>query len=191
MKYLVIAASVFPVALCAEQARSVDAHEHGSGSLGIAFSGSEFALSLQAPGADIVGFEHAPTDAKQRALVQAAISDLAKPLDLFLVPEQAECSVKSANVEVAGEHDEGHEAEHEHSKAETDHSEDPASGHNEFHAEYLISCRNIDAIDGIGFEYFTRFPNAQELDVQVATTSGARAYEVDRSAAHLDLRGMF
>ncbi|TMV10021.1 DUF2796 domain-containing protein [Ruegeria sediminis] len=197
MKHLVLAMSVFPAALSAEQTRSVDAHVHGAGTVGIAFSGSDFSLSLEAPGADIVGFEHAAVTAEDRDLVQAAISDLAKPLTLFVVSDEAGCTVKSANVSVAmsqiGEHetegDHSGEATEEHDHSE--HAEDHAAVHSEFHAEYVMTCQNIDAIDGIRFDYFERFPNAQELDVQVVSPKGARAYEIGRSDVELDLREMF
>ncbi|KUJ73202.1 hypothetical protein AVO45_15815 [Ruegeria marisrubri] len=194
MKHLVLALSVFPAALSAEQTRSLDAHMHGAGTLGIAFSGTEFSLSLEAPGADIVGFEHAALSAEDRDLVQAAISDLAKPLSLFVVPNEAGCTVKSANVALAMAQIGKHEAGGDHSDEATEghaHSEDQETRHSEFHAEYLITCQNIDAIDSIRFDYFERFPNSQELDVQVVSPKGARAYEVERSAADLDLRGMF
>ena len=65
------------------ETRELDAHEHGHGAFNIAFEGDKVLMELEAPGADIVGFEHAATSAEDRAAVDAAIADLAKPLQLF------------------------------------------------------------------------------------------------------------
>lgn len=152
---------------------ALDAHVHGSGTLTIAVEDGRISMALEAPGADIVGFEHAAASADDRAAVDDAISDLARPLGLFVLPGAAGCSVIAANVELTGE-------------AGDDHSE-----HTEFHAEYMLECGDIGAVDQIEFAYFTRFPNALELDVQLATDAGASAHEVERDAPVLDLRTLF
>ena len=182
----------------ADETRELDAHEHGVGELNIAFDGATVAMELHAPGADIVGFEHAAESNDDRAAIDAAVAILAKPLDLFLLPAAAECSVTkaSAGLESAFDHDdhEDHaEAEdlhdHEEEHAHDDHHDDGT--HSEFHAEYELTCGNPGALSGIDFAYFNTFENALELDVQIVTASGAQAFEVERDAPSLDLRGMF
>lgn len=136
MKHYLILAACFPLAVSAEQTRSLDAHEHGSGTLDIAVSGSEVAMAFAAPGADIVGFEYQASTAEDRAAVDAAVSDLAHPLKLFKFPEQAGCSVTQANVTLLGG-DEAHDHDdHDH---EEDHAEEGGHAHddhNEEHAEH-------------------------------------------------------
>jgi len=39
----------------------------------------------------------------------------------------------------------------------------------------------------ITFAYFAAFPNAQEVEVQIISASGAQAFEVERDAPRLDL----
>jgi hypothetical protein len=79
--------------------------------------------------------------------------------------------------------DEGHDNEgHDH---ETEASE---AGHTEFHAEYLLTCSDMDAVKGMEFPYFVVFSNALELEVQVISDRGATAAEVTRSVPVLDLR---
>ena len=204
MRTLLIPAALFalvPALASAEETRALGAHEHGSGVLNMAFDGGRIALELEAPGADIVGFEYAAESVDDRAAVDAAISDLARPLDLFVVPASAECTVTSAKVSVIGdEHheDEHHEDEHDdedhegedHADEAHDEHEDEA-GHTEFHAEYMMDCAKPARIDRIEFAYFGRFPNAQELDVQIVSDTGAQAFEVERDNPVLDMRGMF
>jgi len=213
---LLAATAALPAA--ASETRQLGAHEHGTGSLTIAVEGTRLAMGLEAPGADIVGFEHAATSDEDRALVETALEDLSRPLDWFAMPASAGCAVVSASValidedgEVLDEYGhaeaaEDHDHEHEHAEedghdhdqgtektaaADHDHDHGHAAGHTEIQAEYLLDCRDPDRIDGMTFPYFARFPNALELEVQVVSDSGGRAYEVERDAPSLDLRGLF
>jgi hypothetical protein len=189
----------------AEETRQLDSHEHGVGELNIAVDGTIVAMEFHAPGADIVGFEYAAESAEDRRAIDAAVATLARPLELFVLPSAAECSVvqASAELESDGSHDEhddhgeghddhaeGHD-EHEEENAdghEDDHAED--AGHTEFHAEYTLTCGNPDALTEITFAYFDTFENAREIEVQIISGSGAQAFEVERDDPKLDLRGM-
>ena len=94
----------------------------------------------------------------------------------------------------ASEHDDHDHDDHgdDHAEAhDDDHDGHAEESHNEFHVEYRLNCANPDAIDRIEFAYFERFPNARELDLQIATDSGATAIEVERDAPYIELKGMF
>ena len=187
----------------AQQTRQLDAHEHGVGELQIAFDGNQIAMELHAPGADIVGFEYEAESAEDLAAIDAAIALLSRPQEIFVLPAAAGCAVTRASAELEGEdHDEHGEEDHdEHDDhadeghddhdedGHDDHDEDEES-HTEFHAEYLLTCSNPDAITGIEFAYFDRFEGARELEVQIVTSSGAMAFEIERDAPSLDLRGI-
>ncbi|MDF1669954.1 MAG: DUF2796 domain-containing protein [Roseovarius sp.] len=194
----------------AGETRELDAHEHGVGELNIAVEGDTIAMELHAPGADIVGFEYAAKSAEDRAAIDGAVAALAKPLELFVFPASAQCSVTQASAELESddhEHedhaDEGAHEEHddhddhddgEHADADVhDDHEEHAEGasHTEFHAEYTLTCGNLDDVSKIEFAYFDVFSNARELEVQILTSSGAQAYDVERGDPTLDLRGMF
>jgi hypothetical protein len=174
----------------AEETRGLDAHEHGVGQLDIAIDGTAIVMALAAPGADIVGFEHAAESDDDRAAVEAALADLAQPFGLFDLPAAAGCDIVSADASLLGadddedhDHDHGHDDDHAH---DDDHDHD---GHTEFRADYTLTCADPAAIDRIGFPYFDRFPGARELEVQMVTGTGARAYEVTRESPDLDLGG--
>ena len=208
------------------QTRELDAHQHGHGALNIAFEGASVAMELEVPGADIVGFEHPAESDADRALIDAAIAQLAKPLELFAMPAAAGCTVTAANVALLGEddhdehgddhkdehaddhkdeHDDDHKDEHaddhkdehdddhkdEHADDHKDEhaDEEGEEGHNEFHAEYALTCADPSAIDAIEFVYFERFPNAAELDIQLISDKGAKGFEVERDEPRLDLSG--
>ena len=187
----------------AQEARQLNAHEHGVGQLDIAFDGDQIAMELHAPGADIVGFEYGAESAEDRAAVDAAVAALAKPLDLFVLTEAAGCSIvnASAGLESEEEHD-AHDDDHDddHASDEGSHDDHADEGHEnesdeadhtEFHAEYLLTCADPSAVTDITFAYFDAFPNALEVEVQVISDTGATSFEVERDAPTLDLRGMF
>ena len=190
----------------AEETRQLDSHEHGVGQLNIAIEGSQIAMELHAPGADIVGFEYEAESADDVAKVDAALAVLTQPLDLFGIPDAAQCLVVAARAELESEdghsdHDDhdGHEEDHDdhgdedhddhdNDEGHDDHAEEMGtSGHTEFHAEYQMVCRDITALTEISFGYFTAFPNALEVEVQIISGAGASAFEVERDTPTLDL----
>lgn len=126
----VVALTLAPAGALAEEMRELGAHEHGSGALNIAIEGDQIAMELEAPGADIVGFEYvAKTDA-DLAAVEAAKADLAQPLDLFVMPAEAGCTVTAASVTIIGEDDHGDEHDdhgHEEASHDDDHDHEEAS----------------------------------------------------------------
>jgi hypothetical protein len=167
-----------------EQRRELGAHEHGHSTLNIAIEGTEVAMELIAPGADIVGFEHEAESAADKATLEAAEAKLADPLSLFVMPAEAECSVQTATVEIESEH---HDEEADHDEGEK-HEAD--AEHNEFHGEYQLDCAEPDELGRIRFVYFDAFPNAMEVEVNVITEKGQSSFEVERDAPTLDLVGL-
>ncbi len=168
----------------AEDTRELDVHEHGVGALNIAIEGTTVAMEFHAPGADIVGFEYTAEIDADLAAIKAAVATLATPLDLFVMPDAAACTVTAAQAELESE--EGHDEHDDHGDA--DHAEHAKeAGHTEFHAEYRLTCDNPDALTEISFDYFETFPNANEVEVQIITASGAQAFEVERDMPVLQL----
>ena len=196
----------------AEETRALDAHEHGVGVLNIAIDGTTVAMEFEAPGADIVGFEYVAESDADRAAIDAAVATLSAPLDLFVMPADAACSVESASAERESEDDhddhghddhaeEGHDDHadedhdaHDHEEhaedAHDEHDHDAhaeEAGHSAFHAVYTLTCDNPDALTSITFAYFDVFANAKEVEVQIISLAGAQAFEVERGAPVLDL----
>ena len=173
----------------AEESRQLDAHEHGVGTLNIAIEGTNVAMEFHAPGADIVGFEYAAESDTDLAAIDAAVAILGAPLELFVLPDAASCSVVDAQAELEGEDEHDDHAEDDHNDAGDEDHEDHAdeAGHTEFHAEYILTCDSPDALTGITFAYFEAFPNAQEVEVLIITATGAQAFEVERDAPVLNL----
>lgn len=197
------AIAFLPTVANAQEHRELGAHEHGVGQLNMAIEGGRISMELQAPGADIVGFEHAASAAVDREAVETALAVLERPLELFVMPQAAGCTVVEAHAALeADEHahqedhdheahaEEDHEAhDHDEHAHDADHDDHAEGGHTEFHAEYVLDCASPSDLSQIGFAYFDMFPNAREIEVQLLTDKGAQAFEVERGSPVLDLAG--
>ncbi|CAH6783032.1 Zinc-binding protein [Vibrio chagasii] len=131
---VVIGMTVSTNVLANEEFRSHGAHVHGQVEVNIAQDGQELLVEVTAPGADVVGFEHAPETAEQKKVFEQAIAQLNKPDELFSF-NNANCTLKFKSVSNTLESDhnehEGHDHEgHDHAK----HDHDDHEGHD--HAEH-------------------------------------------------------
>ena len=196
---VVIGMTVSTNVLANEEFRSHEAHVHGQVEVNIAQDGQELLVEVTAPGADVVGFEHAPETTEQKKVFEQAIAQLNKPDELFSF-NNASCTLKFKSVTntLEGEHDdhkdpdhaehdhddhEGHDhaehdhdnhkghdhAEHEHDDHEGhDHSE---GGHGEFTVEYHYQCSDIEKLDTVNTQWFSKFSNTKSMTVNLLTDS--------------------
>ncbi|MEZ9744083.1 DUF2796 domain-containing protein [Vibrio splendidus] len=222
---VVIGMTVSTNVLANEEFRSHEAHVHGKVEVNIAQDGQELLVEVTAPGADVVGFEHAPETAEQKKVFEQAIAQLNKPEELFGFTN-ASCTLKFKSVTntVEGEHDdheghdhaegehddhEGHDhadhaehdhddhkdhdhAEHDHDDhkghdhAEHDHDDHEGhdheghdheghdhseGGHGEFTVEYHYQCSDIEKLDTVNTQWFSKFSNTKSMTVNLLTDS--------------------
>lgn len=148
-----------------------DAHQHGVIKLNVVVDRDRLELELEAPGADIVGFEHAPATASDRKKISNAVARLKDGAGLFSLPVAARCTLQSSKVEAPEQekHDVGHS--HEHKNRGTGHRDGKvaAETHSEFHAHYRFTCDNPIKLTHMDVRIFDRFPAAREIEVQAVT----------------------
>ena len=147
---VVIGMTVSASVLANEEFRSHEAHVHGKVEVNIAQDGQELLVEVTAPGADVVGFEHAPETAEQKKVFEQAIAQLNKPEDLFGF-NNASCTLKFKSVTntLEGDHDnhEGHDhAEHDHNDHKdhdhAEHDHDDHKGHDHAAEAALVASYN-------------------------------------------------
>lgn len=100
------------------------AHEHGSGNFNVAIEGKSVAMELEAPGADIVGFEHAAHSEEDKSAIKKAKSTLADLKSVVELPDAAGCTLAAAKIELhteGGDH-EKHD-DHDHAKKAEKHDD--------------------------------------------------------------------
>lgn len=117
-------------------------HVHGVIELGVVVEDQAFSVSLRAPLADVIGFEHAPEDDAQAERVSAAVALLTDASAMFGLPEAAGCELQGVSIDgpdfirdsiAADEHHDhddgnGHDDDHDH-EHESDHDHDGDHDH--------------------------------------------------------------
>lgn len=180
--------------------RQLGAHEHGHGVLNVAVEGDRVSLELSAPGADIVGFEHAARTDRQKSELAGAREKLKAGLTLFRLTPQAGCELADSEIDFLTEahvsqSDNAASGGHAHDHADDHaHDEHEGAGHDHDHAEFLVAynirCKTPAALTDIAFDYFDVFKNAQRLQVNIVTAKGQKMFTASRDAAVVSLGDM-
>lgn len=152
-------------------------HVHGVGRLNVAVQDGTVEIELEAPGADIVGFEHPPSTPAERATVNEAIARLSAGEKLFVFPRAAGCKLTDAKVSAGAEDGEEHARAEAHAGSDKDH-EEHVREHSEFHAHYRFDCSDASALTGMEVMLFKSFPASRELEVQAITPRGQTSAEL-------------
>ncbi|HGY9567946.1 TPA: DUF2796 domain-containing protein [Vibrio harveyi] len=112
----------------AEEYRQHEAHVHGHVEFNIAQDGKDLLIEITSPGADVVGFEHAPENAEQENALNNAIAALKDTNKLFAINQQAKCVIEDVHVaHTLGE--ESHEGHDHHDHEGHDHDKHDHEGH--------------------------------------------------------------
>ncbi|HHY0479285.1 zinc uptake protein ZrgA [Vibrio parahaemolyticus] len=196
---IVIGLSLSTVAT-AEEYRQHSAHVHGHVEFNIAQDGSDLLLEITAPGADVVGFEHAPENAEQEKTLQHAVATLEDSNALFAINPQAQCEIEEVHVEhsLGGHHEEhehhdheGHDhdehAHHDHDGHEGhDHSEH--SDHGEFTVQYRFHCAQVGELSHIQTDWFNQFPSTESVNVNLFTDTTQSATSLTKSNTQIAIK---
>ncbi|MBM5025467.1 DUF2796 domain-containing protein [Vibrio parahaemolyticus] len=201
---IIIGLSLSTVAT-AEEYRQHSAHVHGHVEFNIAQDGSDLLLEITAPGADVVGFEHAPENAEQEKTLQHAVATLEDSNALFAINPQAQCEIEEVHVEhsLGGQHEEhehhdheGHDhdehAHHDHDKHEHDghegHAHSEHSDHGEFTVQYRFHCAQVGELSHIQTDWFNQFPSTESVNVNLFTDTTQSATSLTKSNTQIAIK---
>ncbi|WP_421998440.1 zinc uptake protein ZrgA [Roseovarius confluentis] len=196
--YLALAATTALAApALAQDTRELDAHVHGVSTVEIAVEHGAIEVNILSPGMDIVGFEHEASSAEDKEAIATAIRQFLTPEEIVTLPEDAGCRLTEV---LAHLHTGDHDDEHMHEGDDHAHDDDHAEGeghdhdheehadearHSAFHVTYGFACDDEDALTSVGFPFFERFANAEEIEVQYVTETGAGTAELTPGAAEV------
>ena len=165
-------------------------HTHGHVQLNIAIAQNEILLDLIAPGADVVGFEHAPQNKNQQHALSKVLLQLKNPKNLFSFSNKANCKIimekvnedLSVKLDTHNHHNnhlphDNHNHQHNHHKSEA---------HGEFFINYLYECTNIKYLDAIKTNWFNVF-NTKTMKVNLVTKSEQKSLELNKSKTVIQL----
>ncbi|TOQ69700.1 zinc uptake protein ZrgA [Vibrio parahaemolyticus] len=204
---IIIGLSLSTVAT-AEEYRQHSAHVHGHVEFNIAQDGSDLLLEITAPGADVVGFEHAPENAEQEKTLQHAVATLEDSNALFAINPQAQCEIEEVHVEhtLGGQHEEhehhdheGHDhdehAHHDHDKHDHDgheghegHDHSEHSDHGEFTVQYRFHCAQVGELSRIQTDWFNQFPSTESVNVNLFTDTTQSATSLTKSNTQIAIK---
>ena len=152
----------------AAEKRQLDSHEHGVSVLKIAIESQNVQMELESPANDIVGFEHAPENDKQKADIEHALSLLRKTNGVFIPSSEANCKTNENSAEF----------EIEEGQSET---------HSGFHVVWKMTCSNPNKLTSLETTFFKIFPKAEEIEVEIISASGQKAIEWESNMKEIKL----
>lgn len=161
---------------------SLGHHQHGVGELDVALDGATLELELRSPAANLLGFEHAPRNAEERARLTRLQEQLEQPQILFGVPAAAGCRLAASELDspLFASHGQAHGHDHGHAGE--------AGAHSEIHARYRFDCATPQALTALdAAALFRQFPATTRLQVQLIGPRGQQGGELRAGASGLEL----
>ncbi len=153
-------------------------HVHGQAELEVAVSGDTLVLSLHSPLESLLGFEHAPRTAGQKAAAENLLLQLRKPETLFVPSAAAQCVTISAVMDAPMlgavrkvDGDQVAKGPAAAAKA-AGHKEKEKQGHAELVAEFTFKCGRSDQLRGLEARLFDSFKRLRRVDVKVTAPGG-------------------
>lgn len=170
--------------LCLQTAHAAGPHVHGVASLDVAVDGASLTLILISPLDSLVGFEHAPVDAAQRAALQAMENRLHDAGSGFLPAPAAGCTLETLEIDMPFRADSA-TATHAHGHDQDHHHHAQVHGHAELTAHYVYRCEHPERLDALEVRLFETLPRLERLDVQVAAPRGQSATRLTAASPRL------
>ena len=174
-----------PPAIAAEQ----KAHQHGQASLRVIVDGQSLQLALESPLENFIGFERAPRNDKERAVVQAMARELRAAEKHFVPSIKAGCKPTGVKLEseviepaLLAEAPGALPAE----KAAAKGAAKGGGGHADLDASFVFRCERPEELRDIQVNLVDTFRRLTRIDAQVAgpkSQAGARLTATSRKLA--------
>jgi hypothetical protein len=140
----------------ADEFRSRGVHEHGSATVDIAFQDATLDIALHSPAINVIGFEHAPRSAEEKAALAQANRVFGSPQGLFLIPPSAACASTSvALMPITYERDGD--------------DEKPNAPHADYDVSYRFHCAHADQLGWIDIRLFEQMKGMRQITANVVT----------------------
>ncbi|MEF1200489.1 DUF2796 domain-containing protein [Vibrio owensii] len=188
----------------AEEYRQHEAHVHGHVEFNIAQDGKDLLIEITSPGADVVGFEHAPENAEQEQALKQAIAALKDTDKLFAINQQAKCVIDDVHVshtlgqdshEGHDHHDhEGHDHDkhdhegHDHEGHDHEGHDHEHGGHGEFTVEYRYHCDSVADLNSIDTTWFKQFPATESISANLFTDTTQSATTLNKGNTKIAIK---
>jgi hypothetical protein len=132
------------------------AHVHGIATLQVAVDEKTMTLDFSSPLDNLIGFEHMPSNAKQKAAVKSMVDSLNKAAQIFIPTADAQCTLQSVKLDSVVLNP----------KAPKETEEE--NGHADLDGEFIFTCKQTGKLHDLEVKLFETFPNLHQLKVEVA-----------------------
>jgi hypothetical protein len=192
---LIVAMMALELALPA-RAHEPAAHVHGAGSLEIAIDGAAVQINLYSPLDNLLGFEHAPENEKERQTARTMALRLHQADNLFILTPEARCRLETTRLEspvlapdlLMPASDSGKSADKSDGRKDnTSKAALPASNdmHGELEATWQFRCALPQALQSLDVRLFKAFPGLRRLDAAVAGPKGQSSAKLSPESTRL------
>lgn len=172
------------------------AHVHGRAALEIAIDGATVQVNLNSPLDNLLRFEHAPRNEKERQAVKAMASKFNRADSLFIFTPAAQCRVESTDLAspvlspdlLAPASDSGKSADKNTGKNGGPSGTAPSTAadmHAELEATWQFQCAQPQALRGVDVRLFQMFPGLRRLDAAVAGPKGQSSAKLSPESSRL------
>lgn len=154
------------------------AHVHGVARIDIAIEAKQVSLHLETPMANVLGFEHAPRTAAERAQARAALEQLQTGARWWRIDPAAQCVVSQVQIDADA-------------LRQTDAAKTGAQApdeHADIDADYVFTCADAARAATIEVGVFKDWPHLHRIDVQVAGPRGQFKRTLDPAHDRLELQ---
>lgn len=143
---------------------NLDAHTHGAANLDLVVEGNTVLVILKSPAANLVGFEHAPATAAERALVSQMQDRIQRPIGLLGLSPKADCRVQAVDL-FSPLFNEPAPAQH--------------GDHANVEASYALTCLGPGPLERLDLRgLFQAFPGIERISVRALLPDGQRAADL-------------
>ncbi len=154
-------------------AHELGAHVHGIATLQIAVDEKTLTLDLSSPLDNLIGFEHMPRDAKQKAAVKNMADSLNHAERFFIPTAEAQCTLQSVKLDSPVLKA---ETAPDKKAAAKPHQEERV--HADIDGEFVFACKHTDKLHDLEVKLFDSYPNLHKVKVEVATQKKQAAAEL-------------
>ncbi len=159
----------------ADEFRSRGVHEHGSATLDVALQDATLDIALHSPAINVIGFEHEPRTAQEKAALAAADRIFGSSQRLFLMPESAACTPTGVTRTPISYEQDGDD-------------DKPGAPHADYDVSYRFHCAHSDQLGWIEVKLFEQMKGMRKITANVVTTTLQTQFELAPDHARLSLR---
>ncbi|MGA8147748.1 MAG: DUF2796 domain-containing protein [Gallionellaceae bacterium] len=145
-------------------AHELGAHVHGVATLQIAVDENTMTLDFSSPLDNLIGFEHAPRNAKQQAAVKHMADSLNRADQFFIPTADAQCTLQSVKLDSPVL-----EPQAALDKKEKSQQHEEERAHADLDGEFVFACKQTGKLHDLEVKLFDSYPNLHQLKVEVAT----------------------